>query len=261
MSFSCPQLTLPEILELARRYGYDAVEARISSKHKHGIELTASRGFRDQCRSELENHAVPICCVATSCRYADPATRAKAVQDTHQAIDLAADLGAPRIRVFGGSIPEGITREDAIEQVAAALLSVADHAGERAVTVCMETHDDWCNPAHVAKVVQRVDRPAIAANWDIAHPVRRAGVTMDEAYQALKPWVRHVHFHDMVAEKDGSSHLLPVGQGKIDHRRAVELLKADDYSGFMSGEWIGWEPFETHLPRELATMKSYEAAC
>ena len=53
--------------------------------------------------------------------------------------------------------------------------------------------------------------------------------------------------------------LLPIGQGEIDHRRAIELLQTISYEGFISGEWINWEPYETHLPRELAAMKRYEA--
>jgi len=26
----------------------------------------------------------------------------------------------------------------------------------------------------------------------------------------------------------------------------------------LSGEWIDWEPYASHLPRELARMKSHE---
>jgi hypothetical protein len=38
----------------------------------------------------------------------------------------------------------------------------------------------------------------------------------------------------------------------------VELLQAMPYTGYLSGEWINWEPYEMHLPRELAAMKAYE---
>ena len=32
------------------------------------------------------------------------------------------------------------------------------------------------------------------------------------------------------------------------------------YDGYISGEWINWEdPYEVHLPRELATLKRYES--
>jgi sugar phosphate isomerase/epimerase len=56
----------------------------------------------------------------------------------------------------------------------------------------------------------------------------------------------------------GATTLVPIGQGSIDHRKALELLKSIDYQGFLSGEWIAWEPYEIHLPRELATLKGYE---
>ena len=251
-------MTLAEILELARKLGYDGIEARISANHKHGVELTASGESRAQFKDQSARSGIPVCCVATSCRYADPETRDQSIEESHQALDLASDVGARCIRVFGGAIPDGISRETAISGVSEALLGLADHAEEKGVTVCMETHDDWCDPAHVVEVVSRVNRPAIAVNWDIAHPVRRAGVSIDESYRLLKPWVRHAHFHDLVTDKEGKSSLVPIGQGTIDHRRAVELLVAGNYEGYMSGEWIGWEPFETHLPRELATMKGYQ---
>jgi len=38
-------------------------------------------------------------------------------------------------------------------------------------------------------------------------------------------------------------------------------LRTIPYEGYLSGEWINWsDPYEAHLPRELATMKSYERA-
>jgi len=80
---------------------------------------------------------------------------------------------------------------------------------------------------------------------------------MDSAFAALKPWVRHVHFHDGSVSPD-KIELKPVGAGDIDHRRAVELLLAIKYDGYLSGEWINWEPSEIHLPRELAMMRRYE---
>jgi hypothetical protein len=53
--------------------------------------------------------------------------------------------------------------------------------------------------------------------------------------------------------------LLPIGQGIYDHKCVLDLLKRHAYGDFVSGEWIDWEPYETHLPRELATLKRYEA--
>jgi sugar phosphate isomerase/epimerase len=257
MTFSCPELTLDEVLALAGRLGYDGVEPRIQAEHKHGLEFDTPAEVRREAREKAAEAGVDLCCIATSCRYADPETTDAMVEDTHQAIDLAADVGSQRIRVFGGNFPDALSREAATERVAEALASVAGHAAERDVVVCMETHDAWCNPEHVADVIRQVDHPAVCVNWDIMHPIRREGSTMDKAYEVLGPWVRHVHFHDGTVDPDDLK-MVPIGEGGIDHKRAVELLQAAEYTDYLSGEWINWTPYEEHLPRELATMKGYE---
>lgn len=256
MTFSTPKLTFEQVLDTAKRFGYDGVEIRLDSKHLHGVEVTASKSERDAFRALSKAKGVPIGCIATSVKFADPGATDQMLQDARARIDLAGDVGAPAMRVFGGKIPEGVSREDAIELVANSLRAVADHAAERGVTLCMETHDDWCDPAHVAAVLRKANHPAAAANWDIMHPVVRAHVTMEAAFEALKPWIRHVHVHD----GDENSKLCPIGQGKIDHVCALRCLKQINYAGYVSGEWIDWEPFEIHLPRELAALKKCEQA-
>jgi sugar phosphate isomerase/epimerase len=258
MSFSCPQLSLGEMLSLAKEYGYDAIEPRAGSGHSHDVELAATPAQRAWIKTRVADSGISLACLAVSCRYADPATTQAQVDETRRYLDLAADIGAPRLRVFGGAIGGDLSREAAIDQVTNALRSVAAHAAERNVTICLETHDDWCDPAHVAEVMRRTDHPAIAVNWDIMHPIRRTGGTMDDAFETLQPWIRHVHIHDGSADPNNLT-LLPIGQGDINHRRALELLIADNYDGYISGEWIGWEPYKIHLPRELAAMKAYEA--
>ncbi|MBC8077976.1 MAG: sugar phosphate isomerase/epimerase, partial [Chloroflexales bacterium] len=124
-------------------------------------------------------------------------------------------------------------------------------------TLCFETHDDWTDPQHVAAIMRAVDQSAIGVNWDYQHTTRVAGATVDEAFATLQPWLRHVHFHDGENRADKPV-FLPVGQGDYDNRRVVELLLGAGYDGYISGEWIDWEPYEVHLPRELAAMRQLE---
>jgi sugar phosphate isomerase/epimerase len=246
------------MLEAAQRFGYEGVELRIDAEHHHGLERDASSEARRDARNRAASAGIAICCVATSCRFADPAAADGHVHDGREAIALAADLGAPRLRVFGGPIPDGMDRVAAVEQVARGLGALTEEARRRDVTVCVETHDDWSDPVDVAALMRRVDHPAIAVNWDIMHPVIFAGRRMDEAFAALRPWIRHVHVHDGGFDDDGKLKMLPIGTGDVDHGRALALLAEMGYDGYISGEWIEWEPWEVHLPRELAAMKALE---
>ena len=256
MSFSCPELTLDEMLAMAKEFGYDGIEPRISSNHQHGVEFDTNQHQRKEIKQKALDIGIAIGCVATSCRYADPKNSLDMVNDTEKAVDLAADIGSSRIRVFGGKIGDGLDRTDAVELVAESLLSIADYASKRGVSICVETHDDWCNPIDVAAVMEKADHSAIAVNWDIMHPVRRGYATIEESFESLKPWIQHLHIHDGSAQKS----LLPIGEGDIDHKSAIERLSTIAFDGYLSGEWISWDdPYRNYLPRELQTLKRYQS--
>ncbi|MFA6108319.1 MAG: sugar phosphate isomerase/epimerase family protein [Candidatus Latescibacterota bacterium] len=255
MTFSTPQLTLGETLAAAARLGYDGIEPRVGAGHRHGLEYDAPTALRAEAVRRAVDAGVAYACVATSCQFANPATAAGHLEDGRRAIRLAADLSAPCIRVFGGPLAEGAARQDGIGSVAASLAALAEEARTAGVTVCMETHDDWCDPRHVAAVMRQAGQAAIAVNWDVMHPVRTRLASVDESFEILRPWIRHLHVHDGAAEEP--LHMVPLGTGMIDTRRAVERLAEVGYDGYLSGEWIDWEPWEVHLPRELAVLRQY----
>lgn len=252
MTFSTPALSLNDVLSTAKRYGYDSVELRLDSKHAHGVEISLSAADRAQVRDTVVRSGITISCLATSCVFADPSKRDAMIADALQRIELAGDIGAPTMRVFGGVFPETMTREEAITGVVSSLKGLADTAAKNNVIVCLETHDSWCDPAHVAEVLRRVDHPNIGANWDILHPIRMKLSTIEASFEALKPWIRHMHIHDWKNDA-----LAPIGTGIVDHKKAIALLKDIGYTGAASGEWINWESYDVHLPREIAVLRSY----
>ena len=258
MTFSTPELSWQQVLDVARKLGYAGVEPRTEAKHDHGIEPDSSAATRQAARQTAADAGIAIACIATSCKYADPVTTAAMADNTRRHVDLAADLGCPRLRIFGGALGEGLSRQDAIAHVADALRPLGEYAAARDVTLCLETHDAWTDPADVVALMQRVDHPAVAVNWDIMHPVRASGYTMADSYIALAPWIQHVHVHDG-ANVDGKLELRSIGHGIIDHTVALDCLQRHGYTGYISGEWINWQPWEEHLPRELALLRAIEA--
>ena len=257
MTFSCTELDWDGVLAAAARFGYDGVEPRAQARHAHGIETSTTDEERQTIRAKAEAASIAISCLATSCRYAldEPAELDAMMDDSRDLIRLAGDIGAPCLRVFGGALPEGMARGDASRRVSDCLASLAPDARAAGVTLCIETHDSWCDARDLAAIVERVAHPHVAVNWDIMHPCR-VGLTIDEAFAAVGPYVRHSHFHDGKTAERGFN-LCPIGEGDVDHRRAVALLQQSGYTGHMSGEWINWTPWEEHLPQELAAMRSY----
>jgi sugar phosphate isomerase/epimerase len=254
MSFSTPDLTLKEALNAAKRFGYEGFEPRLDSGHRHGLETGTAAAVLKEARAMAEEAGVVLCCIATSCRYADPAIKKEQLDAGKRAVDLAGALGCPAIRVFGGKIPEGLSREQAAGVMAGSVAELALYAKDAGVAVCMETHDDWCDPAAMSAVAKQ---SGAAVNWDIMHTILTGKCAPEKSFELLKPYIRHLHVHD--GYYDGKSLVLAaIGKGKVDHAVPISLLKKSGYSGFVSGEWINWEPWEVHLPREIALLKALE---
>ncbi len=261
MTFSTKGMPIADVISFARDMGYDGIEPRIDGGHENGFEVTLAQTERAAIRDLAKRLGVELCCVATSLRFAQISKAAETVEQAHERIDFTADMGAPVMRVFGGELEkENCTREEAAAQMVKSLLAVADHAAEKGITLALETHDDWANPNHIAGIMQAVNHPAVQVNWDITHSRRYCDIPLEEAFEIVKPWIRHTHIHDGI----GTNHtkppfkFMPIGTGEYDHRTVLKLLHGINYKGYCSGEWLNWEPGEVHLPRELATMRRYE---
>lgn len=258
MSFSCPDLEFREMLALAVRAGYDGVEPRLEAGHGHGVELGTSGGERSELRRLAEQVGISICCLATGVHLANPESQFDQLEVARHSMDLAKDIGCPMIRVFGGSFPDEIDRNDATKHLASALHQLIPHAEKNGIQIVLETHDHWCQPDHVAEVLRQVNHPLVGVNWDFQHPLRTCGWTIQKSFETLHPWILHVHFHDGTMEQ---SHLemLPVGEGAYEVEKVVALLLEMHYEGFLSGEWFDWPDYEDYLPREVRQMREFEA--
>ncbi len=258
MSFSCPELTLTEMLDAAVQCGYEGLEPRLEAGHAHGVETSLTSAARQIVRRQVAASTVELCCLASSTRFAEPATRDHYRDTIRRELDLAADLEVPIVRIFGGHFPADMERAAAIDDLAEALLALSSQAATCNTTLCLETHDAWCNPHHVAQVLSQVNHARVAANWDILHPVRTAGITLAESLAILAPWIRHVHMHDATLES-GRIRYVPIGTGAIAHQDVIQGLRAIAYNGYMSGEWIGYTPWREHLPDERGRLRQIEA--
>lgn len=110
----------------------------------------------------------------------------------------------------------------------------------------------------MADIMREVNDLNVAAAWDVIHTEREGLTGPDSVIDSLGPWIRHVHFHDGLKRLD-RLHYAPLGTGEFDQLRIAKALLKLGYEGYVSGEWYNWEPYDIHLPRELAAWKRYVA--
>src|SRR4051812_1410697 len=113
MAFStlaCSDWTLAQIVSIASAENYQAIELRFVEGQDSLYKLPAFRADGlAATRRMLADNSISICCVDTSCRFhfPDPKERANWIVEGERMAELAAELGAPGIRVFGDQIQPG----------------------------------------------------------------------------------------------------------------------------------------------------------
>src|SRR5262245_52991519 len=102
-TLACPEWTMPQIAKIACDAGYDGIELRFVEGEDSLWKLAAfSSSGLAETKSELADRGLKISCVDTSCRFHSPeaAERKRWIDEGQRMAALAAELGAPGIRVF-----------------------------------------------------------------------------------------------------------------------------------------------------------------
>jgi sugar phosphate isomerase/epimerase len=273
-TLGCPGWELREIVAGARKFGYDGVELRavggsldLLSRAEFGPALLATT------RTYFVNEGIEICCVDTSCVFHSPdaSERASQVEIALAHAELAAELGAPLIRIFPDKIQAGAQREETCDWIATSLRQVAVLVPD-GVNVGLETHGDFARAEAAVEIVKVANHPRIKLIWDVANSVA-AGDAIEHAARVVQPYLAHVHLRD-AKPVTGSEHWVPVlaGRGRVSFAEAVAALRQLRYDGFVSFEWEKyWHPEiedpEVALPdfinamRDLAEDGSDTTAC
>lgn len=244
MTFVCPDWSTERLVKFARQANYDGVEIRVDAGHKHGISSASSAQSRRQVKKIFRDEGVEIASVATSVQFASPTADnyKKNIEAAKANLALAADLGAPVVRIFaGGGIPK-LTAQ-AAEQVAAAFDEVGEYAKASGACPILECgHDIIKRAAEAAEVIRKVHTRNFGALWNDSK-------MDDETLAALKDRIRHFHVHDEV--------LTPKNTNLV---TLAKRMKGIGYRGYVSLEIIWGKNLPEPLLIETASRLKRQIA-
>ena len=261
-SLACPQWTIEEAIEAAVRYGYDAIEWRMADGEI--ITSETPEQVRRRLREVPAAHNIAIACLDTSCRMVQPSAqeRAEVIEEAKRMIDLAAEIGASCVRVFGGALPEGTTRSAILEPSAEVLRTIGTYGTEQNVTVTLETHDAWSSSTDVLALLQAAASPAVKVLWDIHHTYRM-GEAPTQSVATLGSSIAYVHVKDGRPARTAERwELCLLNEGVVPLREACSALKQNGYDGYLSLEWEKkWHPEiaepEIAVPQALPWLQNF----
>ncbi|MEU5207674.1 sugar phosphate isomerase/epimerase [Streptomyces sp. NPDC020742] len=266
-----PGMPVAEVLALAVESGYQGVELRAHPEEPvhTGIGLRERAAVREQFAAT----GVDVLAVAGYAQVAaarDAAGEEQLAHELAELVLLAADLGAPYVRVFpgGGDRPAVDADADAARRLAA----VAPLAAERGVRVLLETHDSHRTGAAAARVLGPVGHRNVGALWDVLHSWL-GGERPADTHAALAPHLGYVQVKDVASAQDTAP--VPLGAGVLPLGAALATLgerpgaphgpvpAPEGTYDQGAGGWLCWEyekrwhPDAPDLPALLAPARAH----
>lgn len=247
LSFStlgCPDYSVDEIISLALSSRFDGVELRVVSGQMDLLSLPDFTTDVAATRRKFEDAGLDISCLDTSVLVASGGDAAFETQRelAKRMAGLAADLGAPVIRIFGGPEPEERDVAAVLPSIADGLSTVADDSHAVGVVAAIETHGTLSASSSLTRLLELGVSDHLAILWDVLHTYRH-GEPLAESFAAVRSRLRHVHLKDAAGMEPTAKDFVLTGDGVVPVVAAIDLLDEAGYSDYVSFEWEKyWAP-------------------
>lgn len=253
--------SFPATIEACARWGVDGLE--LLAVHFESVE----REELARLKQHAFRHGVALIAVSAHHNFVhpDPERRRREIDRLCQWVDVAHELGAPSVRVFGGrwgTRPnfsefmaargeepplEGYTEEDGYAWSREAFQIAAYYAGRRGVTLCLENH--WGLTGTAAGVL-RILRETGSAWLQVLLDTGNFNFCADPYAEmaALAPHAAMVHAKTYVG---GGLYYT----AHLDYLRIVRLLRDAGFHGYLSLEFEGQAHPDEGIPESLAVLR------
>ena len=195
------KMDLPTLIKTCEKTGMEGVELR--STHKHGVEPSIDAEARAKVKALFAKSKVKLVGLGSACQYhsTNPADVKKNIELTGKFVQLASDLGAWGVKVRPNGLPKGVPEDKTLRQIAGAIRECGEFAKDKGVTLFVECHGRGTSePSRMAKIMEYCNHPNVCLCWNCnGCDIDRKTRTIRTNFELCKPWIKHIHIHDLYA--------------------------------------------------------------
>jgi sugar phosphate isomerase/epimerase len=239
-----PKFDLFEFVNLAADMGLDGVEP---TSYYFPADVTPD--YLNRLKLHAFTLGLDISGTAVGNNFCLPpgSKRDEEISKTLRWIDRAAELDAPVIRIFAGTVPKGSTEEQAVAWAIEGIKAVLPHAVKKGIVLALENHGGiTAKPEQILKLVNAIESPNFGVNLDTGN--FRGGDPYAEIAQ-LAPYAMNVQVKTEV-ERAGSRK-----KEDANLARVIAILREARYSGYVVLEYEAAEDPLKAIPRHIKTLR------
>ena len=236
-------MDVPKLIAFCQETGLEGVELRTT--HAHGVEVELTKDQRAEVKKMFDDSPVEIAGLGSAFEFHsdDPADVKKNVEGAIEYAQLAADVGAPGIKVRpnGLQLDKDIPAEKTCEQIGLAMRQVAVFAEGVGVQVRMEVHGRLsCDPKMVRLMMDAADHDMALVCWNSNQQDMDENKSIDWSFDLLKHKIALVHITD-------------IGVYQYPWQDLFNKLQGIDYKGYCLAE-IGYNEEPERFMKYYSTL-------
>lgn len=231
----------PALIKFCKETGLEGVELRTT--HAHKVELNLDQTQRTEVKKMFGDSGIEIAGLGTTCEYhsKNPADVKKNIEESIVWAQLAADIGAPGIKVRPNGMHSDVPVEKTCEQIGLALRQVATFAEGVGVQVRLEVHGkDSSDPPNIRKMMDFADHPNALVCWNSNSGDQDANGSIQANFDLLKDKIALVHITE-------------IGVYQYPWQQLFNNLKGINYQGYCLAE-IGYNPEPERFMKYYRTL-------
>lgn len=232
-----------QALRLIKQYGYEGVELTINDEHLNPLKHASSRYI--EVKNFCEDQGINIVCLAAggpnvlrdepyepSLIHKNPTSREKRLDFIKRSLELAEALNSPILNINSGKLRPDVKPQEAHEYLYDGIQHLLSIAGN--VILVIEPEPDFFigTTGEAIGIINEINSDKFRMNLDIGHVFCSENNCYDKIKNGL-PFTRHIHIEDI---KNGVHHHEIPGEGDIDFKRIIGLIKQSGYEHYVSVE-------------------------
>lgn len=217
---------IPTIIERCEATGFQGVELRTT--HAHNVEVDLSAAESRDVRKQFEDSAIELAGLGSAFEFHSPDNDElqQNIEGTKVYTQLAADVGAPGVKVRPNGLPDGVPEETTLEQIGNSLRECGEFAKNLGVQIRLEVHGrQTSHLSHVRTIMEIADHENVSVCWN-SNPDEVVDGSVKSNFDLVKDWIRLVHINELHRQE-------------YPWRELFSLLKDSNYDGYCLAEIPG----------------------
>ncbi len=255
--------SLEHAFESVSRAGYDGIDLSGARPHAYPYDMDLKRidkvlKLKEKYQLEIPMYGPDVLAYPYNLASQLPAERADGVKFVDRAIDVAAEMGIPKVQITCGHTCNNTTRRENLDNLYSSLEPLVQKAQDRRVVIILEAVTIMESNVvvfvdDIKEVLDHFHSPYLKTMMDtVTPPINKE--TYAEHFEKLGHDIQHIHFVD--CNGTDQTHML-LGTGVIDLPALRDTILHYGYDGWLCSEIISQGIMEPDLcaAREIRKMK------